>query len=155
MQKFFIIVRNEESKRQQNVLVFYKEFRKTEDIKMGGFYSVRTSTPNMWAYQMFPGGTPYSITNPQDSIGNYNNMQLTSFGTTTDMLERNSVAMMNNFERLYQQYQAQIAQWTQNTYPNISGNTNFNLPGMTSGATLGRYSSLIEDISPFVSLSSS
>ena len=112
---------------------------------MSGFYSIRTSSPDMWAYQIFPAGTPYSITNPQDSIGNYNDMQLTSFGTTTDMLERNSVAMMNNFERLYQQYQAQIAQWAQNTYPNISGNTNFNLPGMTPGVTPGRYSSLIED----------
>ena len=112
---------------------------------MSGFYSIRTSSPDMWAYQIFPAGTPYSITNPQDSIGNYNDMQLTSFGATTDMLERNSVAMMNNFERLYQQYQAQIAQWSQNTYPNISGNTNFNLPGMTPGVTPGRYSSLVEN----------
>ena len=53
---------------------------------MGGFYSVRTSTPNMWAYQMFPGGTPYSITNPQDSIGNYNDIQLTNFDYTADFL---------------------------------------------------------------------
>lgn len=112
---------------------------------MGGFYSVRTSTPNMWAYQMFPGGTPYSITNPQDSIGNYNDIQLTNFDYTADFLERNSVAMMNNMEQLYKQYQAQIAQWAQNTYPNISGNTNVNIPGLTPGVTPGGYASKIDD----------
>ena len=112
---------------------------------MGGFYSVSNLTPNTWAYQMFPGGTPYSITNPQDSIGNYNDLQLTNFDYTADFLERNSVAMMNNMEQLYKQYQAQIAQWSQNTYPNISGNTNVTLPGLTPGVTPGGYASKIED----------
>ena len=112
---------------------------------MGGFYSVSNLTPNTWAYQMFPGGTPYSITNPQDSIGNYNDLQLTNFDYTADFLERNSVAMMNNMEQLYKQYQAQIAQWSQNTYPNISGNTNVTLPGLTPGVTPGGYASKIDD----------
>ncbi len=112
---------------------------------MGGFYSVSNLTPNTWAYQMFPGGTPYSITNPQDSIGNYNDFQLTNFDYTADFLERNSVAMMNNMEQLYKQYQAQIAQWSQNTYPNISGNTNVTIPGLTPGVTPGGYASKIDD----------
>lgn len=140
MQKFFILVQERGIQKTKNVLTFYKEFRETEDIKMGGFYSVRTSTPNTWAYQMFPGGTPYSITNPQDSIGNLNDIQLTNFDFTVDSLERNSVAMMNNFEQMYKMYQAQIAQWSQNTYPNISSNTNINMPGMpglTPGVTPG------------------
>lgn len=115
---------------------------------MGGLYSVSNSTPNTWAYQMFPNGTPYSITNPQDSIGNLNDVQLTNFDFTVDSLERNSVAMMNNFEQMYKMYQAQIAEWSKNTYPNLSSNTNITIPGMpgmTPGVTPGRYSSLIVD----------
>lgn len=145
MQNFFILVQERGIQKTKNVLTFYKEFRETEDIEMGGFYSVRTSTPNTWAYQMFPGGTPYSITNPQDSIGNLNDIQLTNFDLTVDSLERNSVAMMNNFEQMYKMYQAQIAQWSQNTYPNISANTNINMPGVTPGVTPGGYASKIED----------
>lgn len=101
-----------------------------------GAYTGILPSQQMWAYDMYPSWTPASIAYPSDSLSIQNDKKLYQFDVQSDALVRQAAMLEANLAPMAQQWQAQVAQWYNNTMQSLNSNMSWNFNNVSTNPGL-------------------